>query len=75
MRIVNKLYKKSKEFLRFEIQLFILFFFQRMNKTSHRTSSKRPPASPIKSTNISDDNLHWERNTLVVLGCLAEKLG
>jgi hypothetical protein len=36
--------------------------------------SKRP-TSPISTSNVSHENLHRERNTLVVLSCLAEKLG
>lgn len=38
-------------------------------------SSKRLDSIPGKPTYASDNQLHRERNTLVVLGCLAEKLG
>ncbi|CAF3525029.1 unnamed protein product [Adineta steineri] len=57
---------------------------EKINKISSLTSLRalKRPISPIKSINTSDisiqkkfdDNLHRERNTLVVLGCLAEKL-
>ncbi|CAF4408019.1 unnamed protein product, partial [Adineta steineri] len=57
---------------------------EKINKISSLTSLRalKRPMSPIKSINTSDisiqkkfdDNLHRERNTLVVLGCLAEKL-
>ena len=49
-----------------------------MNKrssSSNSSSSKHLNSSVIKSTDTSDNHLHRERNTLVILGCLAEKLG
>ena len=37
--------------------------------------SKRLDSSLANSIHASNNHLHRERNTLVVLGCLAEKLG
>lgn len=65
--------------------VLFLFYFIRITKIaslSNLHSSKRPRSS-LKSINTSDlshsyrsdDILNRERNTLVVLGCLAEKLG
>jgi hypothetical protein len=42
---------------------------------NHYPKSKCPTSPPINTPDISNENLHRERNTLVVLGCLAEKLG
>ncbi|CAF1291696.1 unnamed protein product [Rotaria magnacalcarata] len=57
---------------------------EKIPKISPFTSlrSAKRSRSPLKTIKISDtsnqrrndDNLHYERNTLVVLGCLAEKL-
>ncbi|CAF0987493.1 unnamed protein product [Rotaria sp. Silwood1] len=57
---------------------------EKTNKTSSFSSlcSSKRPTSSMKTSNTSntqnqrklDNNLHRERNTLVLLGCLAEKL-
>ncbi|CAF0745618.1 unnamed protein product [Rotaria sp. Silwood1] len=49
--------------------------FTSLRSSKRPTSSmKRMKTSDISNQRESDDNLHHERNTLVVLGCLAEKL-
>lgn len=72
---MNNNHKKSKK-KRFFYSKYFCFFLRvsKISSFSNIHSSKRPSSS-LKLLNTSDDNLHRERNTLVVLGCLAEKLG
>jgi hypothetical protein len=62
----RKSVRKNSCFLPFQSQQNLL--------STNLRSSKRS-TSHVKTINTSDDNLHRDRNTLVVLDCLAEKLG